>query len=234
MTFTSAELSKKHVVVALDDTQPEKALTLITQLKDSIDWFKIGPALFNRAGVELLRFLKTHRKNIFLDLKLHDTPSVMHDTVKHFASMGIDYLTVHLLGGTAMLRAAAEGCRGSKLRLLGVSLLTSQQSSDLQQWGVKISDSDLVLKLVDQALEARLAGCLCSPQELTEVKPRTLPGFMLFTPGIRIPGREVYRDDQKRVSSARQAIEMGADYLVVGRPVTQARDPREALDALWN
>lgn len=223
----------KKVMVALDYDDPEKAFRLVDQIGDLIDWFKLGPMLFTQSGAEVVRYLHKKQKKIFVDLKLHDTPVVVGDTIRQIADMGAQYATVHCLGGRAMLEAAGSACRGTHLKLIGITLLTSHQPSDSQLLGWQWSDEQIVLRLLETAIQARLAGVMCSPQEINQVRNRCLPGFVLMTPGIRIPGKEVFRDDQQRVSSPKEALDWGADYLIIGRPITQAREPREVLNHLF-
>jgi len=219
------------VIVALDYEDPDKAYRLVDEIGDLVTWFKVGPVLFTRSGNEIIRFLHKKGKRIFLDLKLYDTPVVVGDTVRQFADMGVQFATVHCTGGRSMLEAASASCRGSQLKLLGVTLLTSHHAADTRI--THHGDSGLVLKMVELALEARLAGILCSPHEIEEVLGKTLPGFLLVTPGIRLPGQEVFRDDQKRVASPREALDWGADFLIIGRPITQAREPRDTVLKLF-
>jgi orotidine-5'-phosphate decarboxylase len=219
------------VIVALDYEFPEQAYRLVDEVGEAIQWFKIGPVLFTRSGDEVIQFLHRRSKKIFLDLKLHDTPVVVANTVKQFADMGVQLATIHCLGGRAMLEAAGTHCRGSQLKLLGVTLLTSQTAKDV---GSTETDNDLVVRLVKLAVETRLAGVICSPHEVGAVRENTLPGFLTVTPGIRLPGEEVFMDDQQRFASPKQALEAGADYLVIGRPITSAREPREVVRRLFN
>src|SRR4029079_16850397 len=114
--------------------------------------------------------------------------------------MGVTYATVHCLGGRTMLEAAAAGCRGSQLKILGVTLMTNQGAPASYNWGWPLSELGMVQRLTEVALEARLAGVLCSPNELEAVRPKTVPGFLLVTPGIRLPNEEVFEDDQKRIA----------------------------------
>lgn len=222
------------VVVALDYEDPLAARHLVEQLGDRIHRYKIGPQLYTQAGPDIVRFLHEKKKRVFLDLKLYDTPLVVARTVEQFAAMGVEFATVHCLGGRTMLEAAGSACRSSKLRLIGVTLLTSQGSSDSFNWGWPDSEEDMVLRLAGMGMESRLSGVMCSPNELAVLRPRSVPSFLLVTPGIRIPGREVFQEDQRRVASAQQAIEWGADLLIVGRPITQAREPAAVLDTLFS
>lgn len=215
----------QKVVVALDFENLDQAKTLVETLGDTISWYKVGPILFTQSGKEILSFLQKKRKKIFLDLKLYDTPNVVADTVRQFADMGADFATVHCLGGRTMLEAAGSACRGTRLRLIGITLLTSQGAPDSMNWGWPQTEIQMVQRLVQVAADARLAGIMCSPHELAEVRPKTSPGFLLVSPGIRLAGEDVYQDDQKRVASPIEALEAGCDYLVVGRPITQAREP---------
>lgn len=223
----------EKVIVALDFEYPEQAYRIVEELGDAVKWYKIGPALFARSGAEIIQFLHRRNKKIFLDLKLHDTPNVVGMMIRQLADLGVQLATVHCLGGRAMLESAAYHCRGSQVKLIGVTLLTSQSEKDYQDIGLKESSRELIPQLVDLALESRLAGVICSPHELREIRSQTIPNFLLVAPGIRIPGQEVFQDDQKRFASPDEALAWGADYLIVGRPITQAREPREAALRLF-
>lgn len=221
------------VIVALDYDDPTKACNLVDQIGDTIDWFKIGPMLFIQSGMEVVKFLHRRQKRIFIDLKLHDTPAVVSDSIRQIADMGAHFATVHCLGGRAMLEAAGSSCRGSQLKLIGITLLTSHHNADNQNWGWKASDEQITLKLLEAALESRLAGVMCSPHDAVSARSRVLPGFVLVTPGIRLPRQEVFQDDQQRFTSPKEALDNGSDFLVIGRPITQAREPKEVVKRLF-
>ena len=218
--YPKANLEK--IMVALDHEDPDKAMQLVEELGELISWYKIGPSLFTRDGHNMVEFLHRKGKKLFLDLKIHDIPVVVAATIRQIADLGALYTTVHCMGGKEMLEAAGEACRGSRLKLLGVTALTSQAST-----------TGAVLDYVKIALETRLAGVLSSPQETAAVRQNTPPGFILVSAGVRIPGDEVFRDDQKRVASPREALEAGNDYLIVGRPISLAREPREVVMRLF-
>lgn len=221
------------VMVALDQLDPRAAYRLVEELGDKIGWYKIGSVLYTRAGHELIEFLHGKNKRIFLDLKLHDIPTVVGKTVSEIGALGVDFLTVHCLGGKAMLQEAAHSCRNSKLKLLGITLLTSHEKDDSAELGWSLSEEGSVMALMRWALEARLSGIVCSPNELISARKLVLPGFLLVTPGIRLEGQTVYQDDQKRVATPSEALARGADYLVIGRPITDAREPKAVVDALF-
>lgn len=221
------------VIIALDYDSAESAYRLVETLDTQIHWYKIGPMLFTRSGIEVVRFLQKKNKKVFIDLKLHDTPQVVAETVRQFADMGAQYATVHCLGGRAMLEAASRSCRSSALKLVGLSLLTSREPKDAELLGCTLPEKEIISRLVDLALESRLAGIMCSPQEISDVRPRTLPGFKLFTPGIRPNHALCMNDDQRCVATPKQAIEWGSDFLIIGRPITQAREPLKALEELF-
>ena len=221
------------VIVALDYEEPDTALRLVDQIGDLVSWFKIGPILYTRSGPDVIRSLHRKGKKIFIDMKLHDTPQVVADTIKQFADMGAQFATVHTMGGKTMLEAASRGCRGSQLKLIGLTLLTSHQPEDSAALGWTDNESDIVLKMLETALSSRLAGIMCSPHDIDNVRKRVLPGFVLVTPGIRLQGQEVFQDDQKRVATPQEALGWGSDYLIIGRPITQARDPRLVVQSLF-
>ena len=223
---------RDHLIVSLDCKSPRKAFEIIDDVGEYCDWFKVGPVLFTQSRNTIIDFLHSRNKNIFLDLKLYDTPTVVHDTVRQFGDLGVSFVTVHTLGGRPMLEAAGLGLRGSQLRLVGVTLLTSQSVADPVFHSFQGSDNDMVSNLVGLALEHRLAGVLCSPHELKTVKAKVLPGFLVMAAGIRFPGEEVYQDDQIRVASPKEALAWGADYLIVGRPITLAREPKSVAARL--
>ena len=221
------------VIVALDYENPDEACRLIDTLDKKIECYKLGPQLFTRSGPEMIQYLHNKKKQIFVDLKLHDTPSVVSHTVRQLAEMGVHYTTVHCLGGKQLLEAAASGCRGSRLKLLGVTLLTSFNHEEAKQWGWSEPAGELVYKLAEQAVQARLSGVLCSVQEAEQLRERLPQGFLLITPGIRLLNKEVFQDDQVRVASPKEAFKVGADFLIVGRPITQARDPKLVVEQLF-
>ncbi len=222
----------EKTVVALDFEDATRAFRLVELLGDRIQRYKIGPQLFLHAGPEVVNFLHEHKKRVFVDLKLYDTPNVVASTVSQLAALGVEFATVHCLGGRTMLQAAGSACRGSKLRLLGVTLLTSQGAPDSYNWGWPETENGMVERLATMAMECRLSGVLCSPQELQQLRPKIVPDFLLVTPGIRLEGCEVFQDDQRRTASPQDALNWGADLLIIGRPITQSPDPRAVLDRI--
>lgn len=223
----------KRVIVALDYEKPTNAMRLVETLDKTIDWYKIGPMLFTRFGTEIIRYLHEKEKRIFVDLKLHDTPQVVANTVAQFAEMGVEFTSLHCMGGRTMLTEAAKACRGSQLKLVGLTLLTSFDTDESKNWGWSLNAEDSVKRLSEVAMEARLSGILCSPNEIEAVRKHIWQGGVVITPGIRIPGKEVYQDDQKRVASPQEALAKGSDYLVIGRPILQAGDPLGFVESLF-
>lgn len=215
-------LSQK-LIIALDYETPEDAYRLVDDLGDEILWYKLGPILFTQHGPEVIRFLHRRSRKIFVDLKLHDTPSIVAYTVRQLAEMGVKLTTVHCMGGRLMLEAAARATRGSDLKLLGLTLLTTNEDPDPQ----------LHRKLLDLAIETRLGGILCSPQDVEDIKNRAWPGFMIVTPGIRLPDQEIFQEDQLRIASPAQALQWGSDFLVMGRPFIQTRDAKGVLERIY-
>ncbi len=223
----------ENIIVALDYENRDEAFRLIDTLGERIRTYKIGPVLFTRSGPEVIQYLHSRRKQIFVDLKLHDTPQVVCETIRQLAEMGVDFATVHCLGGKKMLQAASQGCRNSKLQLLGITLLTSFDPMEATYWDWETTSEKSVSQLAFLAQEMRLKGIVCSVSEAKMLRPLVYPGFLLVTPGIRPQLKEVFQEDQKRIASPKEALAAGADYLIIGRPIIKSQDPRVATDTIF-
>jgi orotidine-5'-phosphate decarboxylase len=210
------------VIVALDLESGVGARALIAALGDSASFYKVGLELYTATGVEFVRELKAQGYRVFLDLKLYDIGETVKRAVAQVARLGVDFLTIH--GSRAVMQAAVAGKGEAALELLAVTVLTSFDESDLRQMGYPCSISELVELRVRNAMEARVDGIVCSPVEVSRVRSVTGPGAILVTPGVRSRGAAL--GDQKRVATPAEAIADGADYLVIGRQVTRAADPR--------
>ncbi len=220
-----------EIIVALDHPSAEEALDLVRRLGDQGRFFKVGLELYTRAGPDVVRRLRDHGKRVFLDLKLHDIPNTVAGAVRAAAALDVELITIHTAGGLPMMRAAVEAAEGT-MGLLAVTLLTSLSPSDVEAvWGREIrSIRDEVSRLAGLAEECGLAGVVASALETGWLRPQVGADFLIVTPGIRPAGADL--DDQMRVATPADAVEAGASYLVVGRPVTQADDPLAALQAL--
>jgi len=215
-------MNQSPVIVALDVESATEARTLIAALGDSAYFYKVGLELYTSAGMDFVRELKAQGHRVFLDLKLYDIGETVKRAVAQVARAGADFLTVH--GSRAVMQAAVSGNAGGGLQLLAVTVLTSFDESDLRQMGYACSVSELVELRVRNAMEAGVNGIVCSPVEVARVRGITGPGAILVTPGVRSAGAAV--GDQKRVATPAEAIANGANYLVIGRQVTRAADPR--------
>ena len=213
------------VIVALDLESGADARALIASLGDSASFFKVGLELYTSTGVDFVRELKAQGHRVFLDLKLYDIGETVKRAVAQVARLGVDFLTIH--GSRAVMEAAVAGKGAAPMQLLGVTVLTSFDESDLKQMGYPCSVSDLVELRVRNAMEAGVDGLVCSPVEVGSVRSVAGPGAILVTPGVRSMGAAV--GDQKRVATPAQAIADGANYLVIGRQVTRAADPRSEM-----
>ncbi|MBX6363825.1 MAG: orotidine-5'-phosphate decarboxylase [Gemmatimonadetes bacterium] len=218
-----------EIIIALDYPRLDAALSLVDRVGDAVSFYKVGPVLYTRTGPTVLRELRTRGKRIFLDLKLHDIPNTVAHSVEAAAELEVDLLTVHASGGSAMMRAAAEAAGENGPRLLGVTLLTSFTPGDVEEvWGKQLlSVRDETLRLVALAAEAGLHGIVTSALEAEAVKRRHGAEFLVVTPGIRPSGE--LAGDQARTATPADAVRAGADYLVIGRPVTAAADPAEVV-----
>ena len=215
------------VIVALDFPRGDEALSLVDDLGDAGTFYKVGLQLYTAEGPSVVQALKDRGKRVFLDLKLHDIPNTVASGVRVASQLGVDFLTLHIVGGRAMLEAARDAA--GETRLLGVTVLTSLSAVDLEAtWGRKNpSVEEEVGRLADLAAQYRIHGVVASPHEASSVRSRVGSEFLVVTPGIRPAG--VGHDDQRRVATPSAAIAAGADYLVVGRSITRASDPEAAL-----
>lgn len=220
-----------EVIVALDYPSAEEALSMVERLGPSATFYKVGLELYTRSGPGVVESLTAMGKRVFLDLKLHDIPNTVVGAMRSAADLGVDLITVHTAGGSAMLEAAA-GASGSHTRVLGLTVLTSLTPAELEVvWGREIrSIQQEVGRLTDLAVECGLDGVVASALEATWIRNRVDRDFLLVTPGIRPSGTDP--GDQRRVATPADAVAAGSDYLVVGRTITQAADPHAALEGL--
>jgi len=223
---------KERLIVALDVSNQEKARELVAQLGESVSFYKVGKELFTAVGPSLVRDLAASGKRVFLDLKFHDIPTTVAGAVRSAASLGVSLLTVHASGGSKMLEAAAQAAAQSiaKPTVLAVTVLTSLTTADLEQVGVTGTVEAQVLRLAGLAINAGCGGLVASAQEAAHLRHTLGGGFTLVTPGIRPAG--AVAADQARVVTPEDAIHAGADFLVVGRPITGADDPQRAAKAI--
>src|SRR5262245_8660918 len=219
---------RDRLIVALDLPSVAAAEAMIDRIGDSVSFYKIGYQLGYAGGLPLAKQLASRGKKVFLDLKMHDIGNTVARGVESVASLGATFLTVHAYPQT--MKAAVEARAGSDLKILAVTVLTSYDDSDLQAAGYRFGVSDLVEARARQAEDLSVDGLVCSPQEAASLRKIVSPQMMLVTPGVRPAGSEV--GDQKRIMTPARAIAAGADYLVVGRPVMEAADPRAAADAI--
>ncbi len=217
-----------RVIIPLDQPTLDNALGLVDSLGEAADFFKVGLELFTREGPAAVEALKKRDKQVFLDLKLHDIPNTVARAVACAGALEVDFLTLHTTGGRAMMEAAA-GAAGDGLTLLGVTVLTSMTASDVgDSWGRPVeSVRPEVVRLARLAQESGVGGVVASAWEAAPIKEAVGSGLVVVTPGIRLVGDIAH--DQARVATPAQAVAAGADYLVIGRSVTQASDPTEAL-----
>lgn len=223
-------MTDPRIIIALDYNQSEKALALAEQLDPQQCRLKVGKQLFTAAGPQLVEKLMRQGFEIFLDLKFHDIPNTVAGACKAAASLGVWMINVHAFGGRKMLLAAREATPAGSTKLVAVTLLTSIGSDDLAEIGLMATPENIVKKLALLAQDCGLDGVVCSPLETTHLRKHINKQFCLVTPGIRPVDASI--DDQQRIATPQQAIENGADYLVIGRPVTQALDPLQALQRL--
>ncbi len=230
-------MSIEKIIVPLDVPTEAAAIALIDKLPQII-WWKVGLELFVNCGPEIISILKQRQKRIFLDLKFHDIPNTVAGACQAAAKYGVDLLTIHATAGRVALTAAQEAIReeaqttGKNLpRLIGITVLTSLTSRDITfDLKIPLELPEYALQMALLAQETGLSGAVCSPQEVEHLRRVCGDDFVLVCPGIRPTGAEL--GDQRRSLTPAQAIQAGADYLVIGRPITAANDPKEALERI--
>jgi len=225
------------LIIALDVDAREKALCLVDKLKDETRFFKVGLELFSACGPGIVSAVKERGCEVFLDLKLHDIPTTVARAAAALTHLGASLFTVHAIGGFDMMQRAAETVAATASRLgvprpkiVAVTVLTSMDGKALKKVGIDAMIADEVSALARLAKEAGVDGVVASPQEARGIRADLGKDFIIVTPGVR-PGNTA-SDDQKRVATPREAIEYGASYLVIGRPVTAAADPAAAARAI--
>ena len=229
MSMTNAD----RIIIALDVQTKDEGIALVSRLKDART-FKVGLELFTAEGPTLFRKLKALRKDIFLDLKLHDIPNTVAGAVRSAFKHGVQMMTIHTSGGREMMAKASETARQiaaetgrPKPILLGVTVLTSLKGPDLEEVGLSSDVASQVLRLAGLAKAAGLDGVVCSPQEIEVLRQEYGRDLIIVTPGIRPVWAAA--QDQKRIMTPAEAVAKGADYLVIGRPITGAPSPNEAF-----
>jgi len=230
-------LDYNPIICALDTTDIDEANELIEQLRGSIGAIKLGLEFFTANGASGVRKLEQHQIPVFLDLKFHDIPNTVAKAIKATAGINTFMMTVHTSGGRAMMQAAIDASMEvayltgkDRPLIIGVTVLTSLDQADLNMIGVENNLNDQVTRLADLAQSCRLDGVVCSPYEITALRKQCGTDFSLVVPGIRPEGSA--QDDQKRTLTPAEALTKGASHLVIGRPITQAKDPKTTAKAI--
>jgi orotidine-5'-phosphate decarboxylase len=229
---------QEKILVALDVESRAEALALADTLRGSVGGFKIGSRLFTAEGPSMVRALTERGDRVFLDLKYHDIPNTVATAIQAAAQLGVWMLNVHASGGTAMMGAACEAARNAAAKrgvapplVIAVTVLTSMNQAALKETGIVIDVMDQVLRLAELTKEAGLDGVVASPRETVAIRKRCGSDFTIVTPGIR--AADAAKDDQSRTMAPAEAVAAGSSYLVVGRPIIAAADPRAAALALF-
>ena len=215
------------IIVAIDETNLKKAIEITDCLDPSKCMIKIGSVLFNSIGQEIILHIADRGFGIFLDLKLHDFPNTVKRSIETLSKLPIKMITIHTSGGIDMMKASVEAVSGTEVKVFGVTALTSLDDND----SIEIfnrNSSEQVKKMLDLAELSGLDGVVCSPHELEIVNKRT--SLLSITPGIRLRDNN---DDQKRIMTPREAIDLGSDYLVIGRPITASDDIGKSLEEIY-
>ena len=219
-------MTQDKIIVALDVPTKEKALGLVKQLRDQISFFKIGLQLYTTEGPEIVRRVLATGAKVWLDIKLHDIPNTVARAVESAGRLGVHMLTIHLSGGSEMIRAATAA-RANNMLLLGVTVLTSATEQTLLEVGISGTVEDQVLRLAKLGVEAGIDGVVASPHEIGKLRTEFGNKIKIAVQGIRPTWAEP--GDQKRFMTPREALEAGADYIGIGRPITAHQRPSEAV-----
>ena len=232
MAAPDPKIPDPKIIVALDYAEASKALQLVQRLDPGLCRLKVGKELFTAAGPALVEQLVGKGYGVFLDLKFHDIPNTVVKACAAASRLGVWMLNVHASGGITMMQAARDGVAktGKSPKLIAVTVLTSMDQTTLNQLGIQGSLEDQVLRLARIAQQAGLDGVVCSAQEASALRMALGQDFCLVTPGIRPANASA--DDQARIVTPAEALRLGASYLVIGRPITQAPDPLMALQAI--
>ncbi|MEW5807137.1 MAG: orotidine-5'-phosphate decarboxylase [Acidobacteriota bacterium] len=230
-------MAKDRLIVALDYSRKVEALSVAGEIKDHVGLFKVGLQLFSSDGADVVRTLRKEGANVFLDLKLHDIPNTVSNAAVVAAGLGVSMMNFHCLGGKKMLDSAvkevSDYCAKNSMKkplLIGVTILTSMAESDMREVGIASSLIDEVRRLAAVAREAGMDGVVASVHEIEAVKRECGNDFLVVTPGIRPLWSR--KDDQERVTTPSEAIKRGADFIVIGRPITLAPDKRKAAQEI--
>ncbi|WP_293446385.1 orotidine-5'-phosphate decarboxylase [Persephonella sp.] len=221
---------KPQLALALDVKNSKEAFDILNQIEGERLIIKIGYQLFIKEGSAFVKKVKDMGFRIFLDLKLHDIPNTVYNGVKSAVEIGADYLTIHTLGGKEMMEKAVEAKRGSDMKLLGVTILTSHSEDYLKYLGTRYSLDQLALKLAKTAVSLGIDGIVSSPFEVRKLKEEIEIDFISVTPGIRFSKTD---DDQKRAATPEFAAKEGADILVIGRPIIKAENKKELIKEIY-
>lgn len=222
--MTDVKVSDDRLYVALDLPTIAQARAMVETLGDTVVSYKIGLQLLPLGGTKFGQELKAMGKNVFYDFKLHDIGATVEKATRSISGLGADLLTVHARPDVMM--SAAKGCGETSLKILGVTVLTSLDRQALEDIGYNYSAEELVMRRVEQALEAGIDGVVSSPLEAAKIRKAVPDNFLVVTPGIRMPDGD--KGDQKRIATPGDALRSGASHIVVGRPITAAPDPRQA------
>jgi orotidine-5'-phosphate decarboxylase len=222
--------ARERLIVALDVPTLAEARALVDRLAGAVGMFKVGSQLFTEAGPSLVRELGARGEKVFLDLKYHDIPNTVAGAVSRASDLGVSLLSVHALGGRAMLEAARGATGSSPTRILAITVLTSHAPDSLAELAIGGSLPESVERLARLAKAAGVAGVVASPHEVPLVRAACGTDFLVVTPGIRPAGADL--GDQARAATPAAAVGQGADYIVVGRPILTASDPRAAALAI--
>jgi orotidine-5'-phosphate decarboxylase len=225
---------KEKIIIALDVSSRDQAMQLVRDLHDMVGMFKVGSQLFTACGPQIVREIISAGGKVFLDLKFHDIPNTVMHAATEAARLGVSMMTVHASGGRAMMESVSKELQGkfggNKPIVVAITVLTSLDTRSLFEIGIELPLEEQVQRLALFAQECGMDGVVCSPREIQLVRKTVNPKFKIVTPGIRMPNQSL--NDQQRISTPHDAIEAGADYIVVGRAVTEDANPRMAVQNL--